>query len=118
MTALADGTLGEDSISWRWPISTDHYDHRELSDREQTALAELGIDLLRRHGHRDDARLWRPIQRLLKPLEDAHAALRSKPSDLRQHRRFAIDAMGLVLARAAISAERTGSGAPPSGSTS
>ncbi|MGH3327265.1 MAG: tyrosine-type recombinase/integrase [Streptomycetales bacterium] len=99
MTALAVGDPGEEGASWRWPIDTDRYDRRGLSGREQAALGELGMDLLRRHGHRADVDLWRPIWRLLRPLEDAHTVLRWQPSELRQHRRAAIDAMGLVLAR-------------------
>jgi integrase len=82
-----------------WPISVAGFDRRELSLLERRCLTELGADLLRRHGHRDDARLWKPIGRLLRPLEAAYAALRWQPPDLRHQRRFAIDAMGLVLMR-------------------
>lgn len=82
-----------------WPISSAGFDRRELSRLERHCLTELGADLLRRHGHRDDARLWKPIVRLLGPLEAAHAALRWQPPDPPHQRRFAIDAMGLVLMR-------------------
>ena len=57
------------------------------------------MDLLRRHGYRDDPGIWRPIGRLLRPLEDTHAALRWQPARTRHNRRFAVDAMGLVLLR-------------------
>jgi len=80
-------------------ISTKGFDRRELSRLERRCLTELGADLLRRNGYRDDARLWKPIGRLLRPLEVAHAALGWQPPDLRHQRRFAVDAMGLVLMR-------------------
>ncbi|MEY9932447.1 integrase [Catenulispora sp. GP43] len=75
------------------------FDRRELSRRERHCLVELGADLLRRQNYRDDQRLWRPIGRLLQPLEAARASLRWQPPDLRHQRRFAIDAIGLVLMR-------------------
>ncbi len=57
------------------------------------------MDLLRRHGYRDDPGLWKPIRRLLRPLEAAHTVLRWQPSGVRRQHRFALDAMGLVLVR-------------------
>ncbi len=82
-----------------WPINDVGFDRRELSRLERRCLTELGADLLRRHGYRADARLWKPVGRLLRPLEAAYAALCWQPPDLRHQRRFAIDAMGLVLMR-------------------
>lgn len=99
MTTQSADALGEGAVSWCGPLDIALYDRRELVRQEQVALAELSMDLLRRHGHRGDSQLWQPVQRLLRPLEDAHAALCWQPSDLRQHRRFAVDAMGLVLVR-------------------
>jgi integrase len=96
MTAL---TAAGQSPSWTWPVEVDCYDRRELSGLEGANLSELGMDLLRRHGYRDDPEVWRPIGRLLRPLEDTHAALRWQPAHTRHNRRFAVDAMGLVLLR-------------------
>ena len=99
MTALAPAAAGDGAGSWRWPRGAGHYDRREMTAVERDALRELGMNLLRRHGHRDDAQLWEPARRLLQPLDDARAALQWQPSALRQHERFAVDAVGLVLAR-------------------
>ena len=88
-----------DAEPWRWPIDVEQYDRRELSRRERLDLGELGMDLLRRDGYNDDPSRWKPVSRLLRPLEAAHAVLRWQPSDVRRQHRFAVDAMGLVLAR-------------------
>ncbi len=99
MTALAPAAADDDAGSWRWPGDAGHYDRREMAAAERAVLRELGMDLLRRHGHRDDPQLWRPVRRLVRPLDDARSALRWQPSTLRQHERAALDAVGLVLAR-------------------
>lgn len=99
MTALAPAGACDGSGPWHWPGSAGQHDRREMTAAERDALRELGADLLRRHGHRDDARLWRPVRRLLLPLDEARASLRWQPSGLRHHERGATGAVGLVLAR-------------------
>jgi integrase len=99
VTALAPAGAGDGSGPWRWPGNAGQHDRREMTAAERDALRELGADLLRRHGHRDDARLWRPVRRLLLPLDEARASLRWQPSGLRHHERGAAGAVGLVLAR-------------------
>jgi hypothetical protein len=84
---------------WAWPVEVGRYDRAELSALEQASLAGLGADLLRRPGHRGDPDLWRPVGRLLRPLEDTRAALRWQPPPTRHNRHFARDAVGLVLVR-------------------
>ncbi|MEU7989449.1 hypothetical protein AB0B56_31745 [Streptosporangium canum] len=69
---LSVGILGEEAASWNWPVDADRYGQSRLSEHERTVLEELE---LRRHGHRDDGELWRPIGRLLRPLEDTHAGM-------------------------------------------
>jgi integrase len=99
VTVLSAGISGGEPESWIWPIDHSCYDRNELSAVEQEHLGDLGMDLLRRPGYRDDPGLWGPVGRLLRPLEDAHALLRWQPSGIRHQKRFAIDAAGLVLAR-------------------
>jgi len=87
--------------AWSWPVDLDHYDrHGMLTDLELGGLSDLGSSLLRRHGYAADAAGWQPIRRLLRPLDDTRAALRWGP-DTRHQRRFALDAVGLVLLRCA-----------------
>ena len=59
MTALAPAEAGDDSESWHWTGGAGQHDRREITAAERDALRELGADVLRRHGYRDDARLWR-----------------------------------------------------------
>ena len=99
MTAFAFEEAGDGAGSWPWPGDVGRCDRREMTATERDALRELGRDVLRRHGHRDDVRLWQPVRRLLRPLDDARASLQWQPSALRQHERAATDAVGLVLAR-------------------
>ena len=94
MTALAPAEAVEGSGSWRRPNDVGRHDSREITVAERDALRELGADLLRRHGHRDDAGLWRPVRRLLLPLDEARASLRWQPSGLRHHERGAAGAVG------------------------
>jgi hypothetical protein len=68
-----------------------------LTELELAGLEGLGPKLLRRHDHDTDAR-WPTIRRLLRPLDDAREALRWGP-DTRHQRRYALDAVGLVLMR-------------------
>jgi len=99
VTALAPEAAGDGAMSWCSPGDAGQHDRREMTAPERDALRELGMSLLRRHGHRDDAQLWAPVRKLVQPLDDARAALAWQPSALRQHERAATDAIGLVLAR-------------------
>ncbi|MFF3159216.1 tyrosine-type recombinase/integrase [Streptomyces sp. NPDC057910] len=85
--------------SWPWPIDLARYDRGpELSERERTALASLGWQVRRRRGYDPERVEWRAIARLLRPLDDARAALRWCP-DTPAHRRSVTDAVGLILRR-------------------
>jgi integrase len=84
---------------WPWPIDLARYDRRpELSERERAALAGLGWQVRRRRGFGANRVEWRAIARLLRPLDDARAALQWCP-DTPAHRRSVTDAVGLVLRR-------------------
>jgi hypothetical protein len=84
---------------WRWPIDPRRYDTaRAVSVAEKEAIAELGVDNLRRLARHDPtAPGWRVIRRLLRPLDDAAAALDSPPTT--HHRRAVLDATAVVLLR-------------------
>jgi integrase len=99
VTALASAEAGDGDGFWLWPGDAGRYDRRQMTAAERDALRELGRDVLRRRGYRDDAWLWKPARRLMQPLDDARASLQWQPSALRQHERAATDAVGLVLAR-------------------
>jgi integrase len=90
-----------DSGCWRWPIDPDRYDTtRMVRAAEKQAIAELGVDNLRRLARHDPAAPgWRQIRRLLRPLDDAGAALASPPTPHR--RRAMLDASAVVLLRCA-----------------
>jgi len=98
VTALAPAGA-DDGGSWPWPAEADLSGRREMTAAERDALRELGADVLRRRGYRDDARLWKPARRFLLPLDEARALLQEQPSVSRHCKRFAVDAVGLVLAR-------------------
>jgi len=86
--------------AWSWPIDSARYNRRpELTSRESAALRRLGMNVRRRRGYVRDAPEWRAITRLLRPLDDARAALWCP--DTRHHRRAITDAIGLVLLRCA-----------------
>jgi hypothetical protein len=81
---------------WRWPITLACYDRRPaLTSLERTAIPRLGTNLRRRHGYERDAPQWQQIERLLRPLEDARAALSCV--DTRHNRTDSRDAVALVL---------------------
>jgi integrase len=86
---------------WRWPITTRSYDTAAVVRiAEAEAIAELGVDNLRRLARHDPAaRGWRVIRRLLRPLDDVSAALDSPstPHRLRANN----DAVAVLLLRCA-----------------
>ena len=85
--------------AWRWPIDPSHYNRRtELAALELQALHELGWRVRRRRGYDPDLPQWAVIRRLIRPLDDARAALGWCP-DTQAHRRAVTDAIGLVLRR-------------------
>jgi integrase len=87
--------------SWRWPVDPARYDTAPaLRAAEKDAIIELGLVNLRRLARHDPAaRGWQEIRRLLRPLDDAAAALEAP---LTSHRRRAmLDATAVVLLRCA-----------------
>jgi hypothetical protein len=85
---------------WHWPIDPRGYDTAPaVRSAEAAAIADLGASSLRRLGryHRA-AEGWQLIGRLLRPLDDAAAALRSPPAS---HHRAALDSSAVVLLRCA-----------------
>ncbi len=85
--------------AWAWPLDPAGYDRRaELDAAESRALGELGWLVRRRRGHDPDLPQWRVIGRLLRPLDDARAALGWCP-DTWDHQRAVTDAIGLILHR-------------------
>jgi integrase len=90
---------------WQWPIDPSRYDTTPaLRAGEKDAIVELGTDNLRRLARHDPtAAGWRQIRRLLRPLDDANAALQAP---LTPHRRRAmLDATAVVLLRCAESGQ-------------
>jgi Phage integrase family len=85
---------------WHWPIDPTGYDTAPVVRlAEATAIASLGASSLRRLGRYDRAAgEWQLIRRLLRPLDDAAAALRSPPAS---HRRASLDASAVALLRCA-----------------
>ncbi len=86
---------------WRWPVDPARYDITPaLRDAERDGIIELGASGLRRLARHDPAaRGWRQVRRLLRPLDDASAALQVQ---LTHHRRRAmLDATAVVLLRCA-----------------
>jgi hypothetical protein len=74
---------------WRWPVDPTRYDTAPaLRDAEENAIVELGVGNLRRLARHDPAaRGWKQIRRLLRPLDDAGAALEAPSTP---HRRRAV----------------------------
>ncbi len=84
---------------WAWPIHPERYDRRpELAPAEAEALRELGWEVRRGRGHDPGWPQWGVLGRLVRPLDDARAALGWLP-DTALHRRSVTDAAGLVLRR-------------------
>jgi hypothetical protein len=91
----------QDSRRWRWPIEPDRYDTTPMvRAAEQQAIVDFGVDNLRRLARHDPAAPgWRQIRRLLRPLDDAGAALKAPPTPHR--RRAMLDASAVMLLRCA-----------------
>ncbi len=89
------------SAAWRTQIDPGRYDRRlVLSAAEREALADLGLDALRRRrGHDRHAPAWGVVGRLLRPLDEALGAL--LVAETAGARRARADAAALVLARCA-----------------
>jgi integrase len=87
--------------SWQWPVDAARYDTAPLlRAAELDAIAELGPGNLRRLArHAPAAPGWQQVRRLLRPLDDAAAAL---DGQLTSHRRRAmLDATAVALLRCA-----------------
>ena len=87
--------------SWQWPVDAARYDTAPLlRAAELDAIAELGLGNLRRLArHAPAAPGWQQVRRLLRPLDDAAAAL---DGQLTSHRRRAmLDATAVALLRCA-----------------
>jgi len=86
---------------WQWPVDPVRYDTAPLLRMaEKDAIIELGIGNLRRLARHDPAaRGWQQVRRLLRPLDDAAAALEALPTSHR--RRAMLDATAVVLLRCA-----------------
>jgi integrase len=86
---------------WRWPIDPRVYDTKPaVRATEAAAIADLGAGNLRRLGRCDlAAGGWQLIRRLLRPLDDAAAALESPPTS--HCHRAMLDATAVVLLRCA-----------------
>ena len=97
---LAVAAQGGDG-RWRWPIDPRVYDTTPVvRAAEAVAIAGLGAGNLRRLGRCDlAAGGWQLIRRLLRPLDDAAAALESPPTS--HCHRAMLDATAVVLLRCA-----------------
>ena len=101
MTVASAAGLPDPSGPWRWPVDAGRYDTAPLlRAAEQDAIIELGAGSLRRLARHDPAaRGWQQVRRLMRPLDDATAAL---DGPLTSHRRRAmLDASAVVLLRCA-----------------
>lgn len=101
MTATAAADQPDSHRRWKSPIEAGRYDTTPaLRGSEKDAIAELGVENPRRLARHDPAvRGWRLIRRLLRPLDDAAAALRVPVTSHR--RRAMLDATAVVLLRCA-----------------
>ncbi len=101
MTSSSAARRRDSAAPWRWPVDLARYDSAPLlRSAEQDAIIALGADNLRRLARHDPAaRGWQQVRRLLRPLDDAAAALEGP---LTSHRRRAVlDAAAVVLLRCA-----------------
>lgn len=102
MTAFPSAAAIETAAvpAWPWPVDLARYNRQpELTTLELEALRRLGTNVRRRRGYDREAPEWRVVKRLLRPLDDARAALWCP--DTPHHRRAITDAIGLVLLRCA-----------------
>jgi integrase len=101
VTAAAAADRPDNHRRWQSPVDPGRYDTTPaLRASENDAIAELGFDNLRRLARHDPAaRGWRQIRRLLRPLDDAAAALQVPVTSHR--RRAMLDATAVVLLRCA-----------------
>jgi integrase len=100
-TSAASLTSPDQPGCWCWPVDPRRYDVTPaVRAAEVAAIVELGAGNLRRLARHDpEARGWHEIRRLLRPLDDAGAALESP---LTPHRRRAmLDAAAVVLLQCA-----------------
>ena len=101
MTVLSAAGRPGSPGSWLWPVDAARYDTAPLlRAAELDAIAELGLGNLRRLArHAPAAPGWQQVRRLLRPLDDAAAAL---DGQLTSHRRRAmLDATAVALLRCA-----------------
>jgi len=82
--------------SWRWPIDATRYDRSPtLTPAARAALTALGWEVRRGRCHDLTRPEWAALAGLVRPLDDARAALIIPAT--RYHRRCAYDAIALVL---------------------
>ncbi|MEU7835651.1 tyrosine-type recombinase/integrase [Nonomuraea sp. NPDC049129] len=104
MTALEPAAAHRTAAAeaWPWPIDPARYDRRSrLTELELDGIRELGSELLHRTrggANNLDSVRHASLRRLLRPLDDAQAALHWVPGR-RARQRFARDAAALVLIR-------------------
>ena len=81
MTSSSAAGRPDRSSPWRWPVDPGRYDTAPLLRvAEKDAVIELGTGNLRRLARHDPAtRGWQQVRRLLRPLDDAAAALEALP---------------------------------------
>ena len=102
MTTMTSAAVSATAAApgWSWPVNLAGYDRRpDLTKTELEALRRLGLNLRRRRCYDREHPGWPVISRLLRPLDDARAALWCP--DTPHHRRAITDAIGLVLLRCA-----------------
>jgi hypothetical protein len=87
--------------AWPWPLDLNCYRRQAgLTGTELDGLRALGLDLLRGADRDLSSAPGRWVHRLVKPLDDAQAAVRWHP-DNRHQRRFVWEAAVLILTRCA-----------------
>ena len=77
MTSSSAAGRPDSAAPWRWPVDLARYDAAPLlRPAEQEAIIELGVGNLRRLVRHDPAAQgWQQVRRMLRPLDDAAAAL-------------------------------------------